>query len=268
MASLAGELIETGLATPNRYNHLTLNPALCPYLRGRMDAAEREALTARWVEAMRAYAEFLVAAAEPEHRSRGDADGAGAAEPLCAARPRAARGGCGGDDRSGHFALQPAARCSASRGCWSAWGRCATPRRRRWATPGITRGSRRQRTRIEQQLAGGRLREAFEGAQQLLQRARAAGEQAYPDADYDLAMACFLLARVLKTAGGAEQALPLLDEAQPALRGHREGACRRGCGRDGVRLPHGTRRLSSRPGPARRSGGGLRREHPPRRATR
>ena len=52
VASLAGELIETGLATPNRYNHLTLNPALCPYLRARLDAAEREALTARWVEAM------------------------------------------------------------------------------------------------------------------------------------------------------------------------------------------------------------------------
>ncbi|MGH8490031.1 MAG: CHAT domain-containing protein, partial [Gammaproteobacteria bacterium] len=60
VASLAGELIETGLATPNRYNHLTLNPALCPYLRGRMDAAEREALTVRWAEAMRAYADFLV----------------------------------------------------------------------------------------------------------------------------------------------------------------------------------------------------------------
>jgi tetratricopeptide (TPR) repeat protein len=70
------------------------------------------------------------------------------------------------------------------------------------------------RTRIEQQLAGGRLREAFEGAQALLQRARAAGEQAYPDADYDLAMACILLARVLKHAGGSEPALPLLDEAR------------------------------------------------------
>ena len=71
-----------------------------------------------------------------------------------------------------------------------------------------------ERTRIEQQLAGGRLREALAGAQQLLQRARAAGEQAYPGADYDLAVACFLLARVLKTAGGSEQALPLLDEAR------------------------------------------------------
>lgn len=57
------------------------------------------------------------------------------------------------------------------------------------------------------------MREAFEGAQALLQHARAAGEQAYPGADYNLAMACFLLARVLKTAGGSEQALPLLDEA-------------------------------------------------------
>src|SRR5262249_34790043 len=70
------------------------------------------------------------------------------------------------------------------------------------------------RTRIEQQLGSGRLREALDGAQQLLQGARAVGEQAYAGADYDLAMACFLGARVLKEAGGSEQALPLLDEAR------------------------------------------------------
>jgi tetratricopeptide (TPR) repeat protein len=58
------------------------------------------------------------------------------------------------------------------------------------------------------------LREAFDGAQQLLQRARAAGALAYSLADYDLAMACILLARVLKRTGGSEQALPLLDEAR------------------------------------------------------
>lgn len=46
--NMENELIQTGLATPNPYDHLTLNPALCPYLRGRLDAAEREALTARW----------------------------------------------------------------------------------------------------------------------------------------------------------------------------------------------------------------------------
>jgi hypothetical protein len=60
VAALAVELVATGLATPNRYNHLTLNPALCPYLRARLDAAEHAALTARWVEAMVEYTDFLV----------------------------------------------------------------------------------------------------------------------------------------------------------------------------------------------------------------
>jgi tetratricopeptide (TPR) repeat protein len=70
------------------------------------------------------------------------------------------------------------------------------------------------RTRIEQQLGGGRLREALNGAQALLQRARVAGRQAYPSADYDLAVACFIQARVFKTTSGSEQALPLLEEAR------------------------------------------------------
>jgi len=73
------------------------------------------------------------------------------------------------------------------------------------------------RTRIEQQLGGGQFREALTGAQQLLQRARAGLEEnreAYPVADYDLAIACILLARVLRTAGDAESALPLLAEAR------------------------------------------------------
>jgi tetratricopeptide (TPR) repeat protein len=71
-----------------------------------------------------------------------------------------------------------------------------------------------QRTRIEEQLANSRLRDALDGAQQLLQRARAVGEKAYPDADYDLAIACFLQARLFRAVGASEQALPLLDEAQ------------------------------------------------------
>jgi tetratricopeptide (TPR) repeat protein len=47
----------------------------------------------------------------------------------------------------------------------------------------------------------------------LLQEAQAAGEAAYAVADYDLTMALFLLGRVLKNGGGAQQALPLLQEA-------------------------------------------------------
>jgi tetratricopeptide (TPR) repeat protein len=70
------------------------------------------------------------------------------------------------------------------------------------------------RTRIEQQLAAGQLQAAFDGARALPERAGPAGEGAYAEADYDLAMAHILLARVLLTAGGAEQALPLLEAAR------------------------------------------------------
>jgi hypothetical protein len=59
VVALARELVATGLATPDPYNHLSLNPALCPYLRLRMDQAESESLQARWAEAMRGYVEFL-----------------------------------------------------------------------------------------------------------------------------------------------------------------------------------------------------------------
>lgn len=69
-------------------------------------------------------------------------------------------------------------------------------------------------TRIEQQLAAGQLREALEGAQALLQRTQSAGGQAYANTDYDLAIAFWLLGRVLKTAGESEQALPLLIDAR------------------------------------------------------
>ncbi|MCU0755711.1 MAG: hypothetical protein MUE46_11415 [Xanthomonadales bacterium] len=71
-----------------------------------------------------------------------------------------------------------------------------------------------ERTRIEQLLAAGRVREALAAAQGLHQRALTAGEVAYADADYDLAGACFFLGRVLRFAGQAGAALPLLAEAR------------------------------------------------------
>ena len=58
------------------------------------------------------------------------------------------------------------------------------------------------------------MREALEGAQALLQRTQAAGGQAYAGADYDQAMAFWLLGRVLKRAGRSDQALPLLIDAR------------------------------------------------------
>jgi len=213
VASLARDLIDTGLATPNRYDHLTLNPALCPYLRGKLDAAQRGALTARWVEAMQSYVKFLVqqsnrnaeiaatltvlelpnlfALLEQVERAGDAAATIGLATSLFpmlqyAGKPRLL-------DRVGKV------RDAAAAALGDVWNHA------RFET---------QRTRIEQQLEGGRLREALTGAQDLLQLARAAGDKAYSGADYDLALACLLMARVLGATGRSEQALPLLDEAR------------------------------------------------------
>jgi tetratricopeptide (TPR) repeat protein len=215
--ALAAELIGTGLATADPYNHLTLNPALCPWLRERLAAAELGSLSARWGEAMGQYLGFLV-----QQRGRQTevaatltvlglpnlfalldrVQAAGEAEATIdlatrlygllqmLGRPRLLA-------RVGH--LRDTAARALGEGAGTAWSHARF---------------QAERTRIEQQLAGGRLREAITGAEALLQRARATSGAAYPSADYDLAMACILVARVLQTAGGAGPALPLLDEAR------------------------------------------------------
>ena len=211
--SLADDVVRTGLATPNRYDHLTLNPALCPYLRGRLESAEREALTARWVAAMGAYADFLY------QQQFKNAEVAATLTVL---------------ELPNVFALldlvqkagDPEATIALATSLYGLLHMLGKPRLlervgqvRDAAAAALGDAGNHARfeaacTRIEQQLAGGQLREALGGAKQLLARARAAGDQAYPGADCDLAMAHFTLARVLKHAGASEHALPLLDEAR------------------------------------------------------
>ncbi|GDX77168.1 hypothetical protein LBMAG41_22460 [Cyanobium sp.] len=215
--ALAGELIATGLATPNPYNHLSLNPALCPYLRGRLEAAEREALIARWVEAMGAYVRFL-------HQQQGQ-------NAVVAAT-------LSGLELPNLFAQldlvqrqeDAEATIDLVTSLYSLLQRLGKPRllarlgqvrdaaakelERRLGDSWSHANFEASATRIEQQLAAGQLREALEGAQALLQRTQSAGGQAYANTDYDLAIAFWLLGRVLKTAGESEQALPLLIDAR------------------------------------------------------
>ncbi|QLQ24092.1 MAG: tetratricopeptide repeat protein [Dechloromonas sp.] len=215
VGALAGELIATGLATPNRYDHLTLNPALCPYLRGRMDAAERAALITRWVAVMGAYVVFL------EQQLRRNIELAATLTllelpNLFALFDLVQR--AGGVKATIDLAISLYSLLQAL-GKPRLLGRVGQVRDAAAAALGDAWNKARFQaawTRIEQQFADGRLREALDGAQALLQRARAAGEQAYPSADYDLAAACGLLARVLEKmgVGGSKQALPLLDEAR------------------------------------------------------
>lgn len=213
IAALAVELVGTGLATPDLYDHLSLNPALCPYLRGRLEEAEREALQGAWVGAMGAYAELLV---QEQSRNIDIAATLTALElpnlfALLEAVQRAGDAAATiGLATTLYSLLQNIGKPRLVERVGQVRDAAAAALGERWSHAGF----QAQSTRIEQQLEGGRLREAFEGAQALLERAREMGEQAYDGADYDLAGACWLLARVLKTAGAPEQALPLIDEAQ------------------------------------------------------
>jgi tetratricopeptide (TPR) repeat protein len=213
LVSLMGELITTGLATLDPDDHVTFNPALCPYLRGRLREDERESWTASWIEAMHLYVEFLLRAQSEDARMavsltrlelpnlfafldltqrHGDAEATIALATSLyellknVNRPRLL-------ERVGQI------RDAATSSLGDVWNHAQFEA---------------ARTRIEEQLAAKRLTEAMTSASLLLHRARQAGEQAYPDADYDLATAFFLSAVVLKTFGSSEQALLMLDEAR------------------------------------------------------
>jgi len=67
---------------------------------------------------------------------------------------------------------------------------------------------------VDRLLERGDLPGAFQAAQDLLQQCQAAGEDAYPGADYDLAVAHFRMGRVLSMAGQSDDALPFLEEAR------------------------------------------------------
>jgi len=212
VASLAAELIETGLATPNPYDHLTLNPALCPYLRGRMDAVERESLTARWIMAMRGYTKFLAVQHQLQNAEIAATLTLLELPNLFALLDHVQRAG---DAEATIDLVTWLYSLLQDLGKPRLVERVAQVRDAAAADLGQTWNHAQfeaQRLRIEQQLRAGRLREALTGAHQLLRRARQASEMAYPNADYDLAMGCYVLADVL-TAGGPQQALSLLNEA-------------------------------------------------------
>ncbi|MCX5954115.1 MAG: tetratricopeptide repeat protein [Cyanobacteria bacterium] len=209
---LAQELVRTGLATANPYNHLSLNPALCPYLKATLGEAEQQALTAGWLEAMAAYLRCL------DQQQHQNAEVAATLTLLELPNLFALL------DRSRAVA-DPATTIERVTYLYSLVQRMGKPRllervarMREAAAAALGEGWSHarfvaSRSRIEQQLAAGQLREALAGAQDLLQQAQAAGDEAYARADYDLALALVLLGRVLTEAGGAQQALPLLQEA-------------------------------------------------------
>jgi tetratricopeptide (TPR) repeat protein len=209
---LAIELIDVGLGEDMGYGHLRLDPGLPPYLLGELTADEAEALRSNWAEAMAGLTGYLydelfknarlayqltllelpnllamldwIQARWPPERV---VDLAESVERLVAelGRPQALA-------RATRVREQAAEKL----GDWS---------HARFLT---------ESAQIDRLLERGDLPAAHTSAQQLLAKCLAAGETAFPEAAYGIAMAHFTLGRVLKEGGAAEAALAPLAEAQ------------------------------------------------------
>ncbi|WP_204138029.1 tetratricopeptide repeat protein [Halomicronema sp. CCY15110] len=215
--AVAVALIEVGIAEEQEYGYLRLDPALPAYLRLGQPPEPLASLTATWAEAMGQLVEFLYQQKFKDSRlaarltllelpnlmalldwlgqrltvdstmAERVADTAGSIEQLLANlnRPQA-------------LARAVALRERGAAGL-PEWGQAQF---------------QNQRLQIERLLGQGQLQTAYDQAQALLAKAQAVGPTAYRGADYDLAMAHWLLGRVLKTAGQAAPALEQFIKAQ------------------------------------------------------
>lgn len=212
VTSLASELIETGLATPGYHDHISLNPALCPYLRGQLDIAQRKSWTTRWIEAM---GEYVVVLVESHLNTEMATTVTGLELPnLFVLLEQVQQAG---DAKATIILANVLLNLLEFQGKPRLLKRVEQVIDDSVAALDETWSQARflaQYSWINQQVVSGHLDKAIDGAQVLLQRAREAGEQVYPDADHDLARACRLLALVLNKVSRSECALPLLEESQ------------------------------------------------------
>jgi tetratricopeptide (TPR) repeat protein len=225
--AIAVRLIEVGMAEEQEYGYLRLDPALPAYLQLGQPPEHLAQLTTPWAEAMVQLVDFLVQQMFKDSRlafrltllelpnlmalldhlgRRVTADSAvservaitvGSIEQLLANlnRPQAlARA----------VALRQQAAVALPE-----WGKA------RFAN---------EHLHIERLLGQGQLQSAYDQAQALLAKAQTVGPTAYSGADFDLAMAHFLLGRVLGMAGQAAPALELFVEAQRLFEGIDGGA--------------------------------------------
>jgi len=212
---IAAALIEVGLAEAMPYGHLRLDPALPGYLLSQMSATEQEQARARWAEGMRGLTAWL-------HRQQFQ-DAQLAAQLTLLELPNLLALLAWAQD-----ALSPEEVVNLAVALESLLSKLGRPQALAQATRAREQATQRLgawsharfeslQQGIERLLEQGRLPEAHAAAEQLLQRALAAGEGAYAGAAYDIAGAHFFLGRVLKTIGHAEAALPPLREAQQRL---------------------------------------------------
>jgi hypothetical protein len=209
---LAAALMAVGLAEEREWRHLRLDPVLSAYLGRELSAAEYESLRSRWAQGMRALTAIL-----SEQQSK---DTALAAQLTLLELPNllAVLGWLQAHatpedvvDEAVHIErlLAPLGRPQAlaqvtvireqaarALGEWS---------HARYLTESAT---------IDRLVERGEVHAASMAVQHLLQQALQAGEAAYAEADYDIAVTYWSLGRILKMGGAAEAALQPLSEAR------------------------------------------------------
>lgn len=209
--NIALQLIEVGLAEHMGYGHLRLDPALPSYLLREMSEAEQEEARTRWAEAMEQLTYFLL-----EQRNK---DAELAAQLTLLELPNimamlawaqdkvtAEKAGvfAGGVEKLLTHLGRPQALAEATRVREQAAREAGEWSHARFIL---------EDANIERTLEQGDLPSAYEATQQLLKRSLAMGEDAYPGAKFDLAVAYFMLGRVLKKIRASEAALSQLAEA-------------------------------------------------------
>ena len=213
---LAIALIEVGLAEDMGYGHLRLDPALPPYLLRELSAADQaEALAAvrsRWAEGMAHLTGFLY------NQSFQDAELStkltlfelpNLMQMLMWAQRKMPTDRFCDVAANLEYLLAPMNRPQALALVVNA-RELTTQNLAIWSNSQF----RVEATSIDRMLEKGELESACAAAQQLLQRCLAGGEDAYPEAAFNIALAYFRLGRAQKKRGDSQSALRYLSEAQ------------------------------------------------------
>ena len=212
---LAARLIEVGLAEDMGYGYLKIDPALPSYMLAEMSEAEIAPIRIRWAAAMGAMTDFLY-----QQRFK---DVQLAATLTLFELPNLLAMLLHVEKSATPEVVVPLSQrieeLVSSLGIKSALTVAVRVRERAskklrvWSRAQfLTESASRDRS-----LEEGDLQTAYNVSQRLVQRCLAAGEEAYPDAAYDIALAYFGLGRALLVMGAADVALQPLAEAQQRL---------------------------------------------------
>jgi tetratricopeptide (TPR) repeat protein len=209
---LQTQLTRTGLAQHYPHGHMRLHPALSPYLKTQLSSDDIASAQKKWAQGMKSLANFLYEQqfentqlsaeltllelpnlmalldyTQQKEQAEEIVDIAGRIEHLLHALGR-------------RQILQQvvAVREKAQKGL-KAWNNISF------------NAAKKQ---IERLLEKGSLAPAQTAAQDLLKKSLAAGEDAYPGAAYNIAMANLLLGRILSMSGASESALTYLESAR------------------------------------------------------